>query len=365
MHCKNHRIVSHEELGVPFYIACVHMLFINRILARSMPKKGKYYAVAAGRKTGIFTTWDDCRRSVTGFSGQSYCSFKSKAEAEQYLSQRGISTAGSNGALFDSKKTSASIQETILESIRNEKKSAPHQGKKRSFEEKYPSGDKEWATPVKRLKKQKRDADGAAPSSSHGTAATSVDEVKQLLGLLEHEMSAEIAKARDQVEEIVKAEGRDAVFEAWSDGGSNPNPGPGGSGFVVRTPSKGDGPSEQTGRLVVKGGLYLGESCTNNIAEYVGLMCSLSMARSLGIKRVRCRIDSQLIEKQVKKVYRVKNEVLRPFYQECSTIITEGFGGARHANLHWVERKYNSEADSLATLAMEEQKCFFKFVENN
>ena len=43
----------------------------------------------------------------------------------------------------------------------------------------------------------------------------------------------------------------------------------------------------------------------------------------------------------------------------------EGFGGARHANLHWVERKYNSEADSLATLAMEEQKCFFKFVENN
>ncbi len=49
-----------------------------------MPKK-KYYAVKKGVKTGIFESWDECRKMVHGVAGAVYKSFASREEAEQYL----------------------------------------------------------------------------------------------------------------------------------------------------------------------------------------------------------------------------------------------------------------------------------------
>lgn len=49
-----------------------------------MPKK-KYYAVKKGVQTGIFETWDECRRMVHGVAGAVYKSFADREEAEQYL----------------------------------------------------------------------------------------------------------------------------------------------------------------------------------------------------------------------------------------------------------------------------------------
>ena len=45
----------------------------------------KFYAVAKGRKTGIFTAWPDAERQVRGFAGARYKSFKTRKEAEQFL----------------------------------------------------------------------------------------------------------------------------------------------------------------------------------------------------------------------------------------------------------------------------------------
>ena len=45
----------------------------------------KYYAVRAGRKTGIFETWDECKKSVDGYSGAVFKSFKTKDEALAFL----------------------------------------------------------------------------------------------------------------------------------------------------------------------------------------------------------------------------------------------------------------------------------------
>lgn len=45
----------------------------------------KYYAVKTGKQTGIFTNWDECKKSVNGFSGAVYKSFKSEKEALEYL----------------------------------------------------------------------------------------------------------------------------------------------------------------------------------------------------------------------------------------------------------------------------------------
>lgn len=46
----------------------------------------KYYAVKKGRQTGIFLTWPECQKQVSGFKGAQYKSFASQQEAKQYLS---------------------------------------------------------------------------------------------------------------------------------------------------------------------------------------------------------------------------------------------------------------------------------------
>jgi ribonuclease HI len=45
----------------------------------------KYYAVLKGRKTGIFTTWEECEEQIKGFSGALYKSFKTREEVEAAL----------------------------------------------------------------------------------------------------------------------------------------------------------------------------------------------------------------------------------------------------------------------------------------
>lgn len=50
--------------------------------------KQKFYAVKAGRETGIFLTWDECEASVKGYPGAKYKSFPTHAEAEEYLGRK-------------------------------------------------------------------------------------------------------------------------------------------------------------------------------------------------------------------------------------------------------------------------------------
>lgn len=56
----------------------------------------KYYAVAKGRKTGIFTTWDDCQDQVKGFSGAVFKSFSTEKEAKRFLSGNKFLSVGDN-----------------------------------------------------------------------------------------------------------------------------------------------------------------------------------------------------------------------------------------------------------------------------
>lgn len=49
-------------------------------------KKKSWYAVKKGRKTGIYTTWEECRKQVIGYGGAEYKGFYRKEEADAYLS---------------------------------------------------------------------------------------------------------------------------------------------------------------------------------------------------------------------------------------------------------------------------------------
>lgn len=48
-------------------------------------KRKKYYAVAKGQKTGVYTSWDDCKEQVHGYSKNQYRGFATKSEAEDYV----------------------------------------------------------------------------------------------------------------------------------------------------------------------------------------------------------------------------------------------------------------------------------------
>lgn len=76
----------------------------------------KYYAVQKGRKTGIFTTWDDAEKQVKGYSGAKYKSFKTELEARDYLKGSTSSAKPTKGHRKKSKRSAPNehLGETVV-----------------------------------------------------------------------------------------------------------------------------------------------------------------------------------------------------------------------------------------------------------
>jgi ribonuclease HI len=126
---------------------------------------------------------------------------------------------------------------------------------------------------------------------------------------------------------------------AYSDGGARGNPGPAGYGVVIQ---------DQSGRKVAALSQYLGHR-TNNIAEYQGLIAALEYALEAGPKAIKVVSDSELLVRQIKGIYKVKNLGLQELHARAKELI---------ARLDWfsiqhVLRESNREADELANAAMD------------
>ena len=89
---------------------------------------------------------------------------------------------------------------------------------------------------------------------------------------------------------------------------------------------------------------------TNNEAEYIALVGGLRKAAQLGIRVLNVKGDSSLVVNQVNGTWKVKTDHLRPMFEEARRIIDENFDGG--ASLAYVRRELNSEADSLANVAI-------------
>lgn len=126
---------------------------------------------------------------------------------------------------------------------------------------------------------------------------------------------------------------------AHSDGGARGNPGPAGYGVVVQ---------DQSGKKVAQLSEYLGHQ-TNNFAEYQGLIAALEYAIQHGPKALKLISDSELLVRQIKGIYKVKNPVLQDLHGRAKELI---------AQLEWFDighalREHNTEADRLANAAMD------------
>jgi probable phosphoglycerate mutase len=129
-----------------------------------------------------------------------------------------------------------------------------------------------------------------------------------------------------------------ATASANIDGGSRGNPGP--AGYGVRIERDGD-------VIELKEALAL---ATNNVAEYNGLLAALRWAAANGVATLHIRSDSELLVKQMKGQYRVKNPGLQPLYEEAVGL-TRRIG---RVTFEHVRREFNKDADRLANEAMDE-----------
>ena len=126
---------------------------------------------------------------------------------------------------------------------------------------------------------------------------------------------------------------------AHSDGGARGNPGPAGYGVVIK---------DETGRKVAALSEYLGHQ-TNNFAEYQGLIAALEYSIQHGPKALKLISDSELLVRQIKGIYKVKNATLQDLHGRAKQLI---------AQLEWFSighalREHNQEADRLANDAMD------------
>ncbi len=124
-----------------------------------------------------------------------------------------------------------------------------------------------------------------------------------------------------------------------TDGASRGNPGDSGAGAVVL---------DTDGREMVVVGEYIGRA-TNNEAEYHALMLGMRAAREIGVTEIECRVDSELIAKQINGEYRVKKPELKVLHSQAMRLAQkfESF------NIRHVPRGTNAHADRLANEAID------------
>jgi ribonuclease HI len=123
------------------------------------------------------------------------------------------------------------------------------------------------------------------------------------------------------------------------DGGARGNPGPAAIAAVVSDPG---------GEVLEERSETIGKA-TNNVAEYRALLLGIERARALGAREVELVGDSELVARQVRGEYRVKDVGLRPLHAEVRKAL-EGFDRWSIRN---VPREENEAADALVNSTLD------------
>jgi ribonuclease HI/catechol 2,3-dioxygenase-like lactoylglutathione lyase family enzyme len=124
-----------------------------------------------------------------------------------------------------------------------------------------------------------------------------------------------------------------------TDGGARGNPGPAAFGYVLEA---------EDGHVLAAHGEVIGRA-TNNVAEYRGLIAGMRHAAELGVRELEVVSDSELLVKQMRREYRVKNETLKALWEEASDL-ERRFERVRYSA---VRRAYNELADRLVNEALD------------
>ena len=123
------------------------------------------------------------------------------------------------------------------------------------------------------------------------------------------------------------------------DGGARGNPGPAAVAAVASTPD---------GEIVGERGKRIGDA-TNNVAEYRAVVLGAELARELGATELELIGDSELIVRQIRGEYKVKQEHLRPLHASALKALMQ----FDRWSIRHVKREQNAEADRLVNEALD------------
>ena len=125
----------------------------------------------------------------------------------------------------------------------------------------------------------------------------------------------------------------------WTDGGARGNPGPAAFAYVLEA---------DDGTVLDARGEAIGVA-TNNVAEYSALVAGLARAVETGVRELEVLSDSELMVKQMRGEYRVKNRDLQSLFLEASRAARE-IGQVTYVH---VRREHNELADRLVNEALD------------
>ena len=117
----------------------------------------------------------------------------------------------------------------------------------------------------------------------------------------------------------------------WTDGGARGNPGPAAFAYVLEARGEAIG------------------TATNNVAEYSALVAGLRGAAAVGVRELEVRSDSELMVKQMRGEYRVKNRDLQTLFLDASRAARD-VGSVTYTH---VRREHNELADRLVNEALD------------
>jgi ribonuclease HI len=125
----------------------------------------------------------------------------------------------------------------------------------------------------------------------------------------------------------------------YTDGGARGNPGPAAAAYVLEA---------EDGTVLEARGEAIGVA-TNNVAEYSALVAGLQAAAAAGVDELEVVSDSELLVKQMRGEYRVKNAALRELSLEAARWARE----VGRVTYRAVRREHNELADRLVNEALD------------
>ena len=126
------------------------------------------------------------------------------------------------------------------------------------------------------------------------------------------------------------------------DGGARGNPGPAAIAAVIR---------DEQGEILYEAHETIGRA-TNNVAEYRALIFGIEKAAELGATELELVGDSELVVKQVRGEYRVKDAGLKPLHSAAQ----KALGSFAEWQIRHVKRERNVEADALVNQALDAER---------
>ena len=123
------------------------------------------------------------------------------------------------------------------------------------------------------------------------------------------------------------------------DGGARGNPGPAAIAAVVQ---------DADGEVLEERGERIGKA-TNNVAEYRALLLGIDRAAALGASELELVGDSELVVKQMRGEYKVKDAGMRELHAEAKRALA----GFERWSIRHVRRAQNAEADRLVNEALD------------